>query len=154
MKQSLSLRSAGWIAALIGWSALAFWVFSLSYSTSYFHYSLASRLPPFVAAFGGAIAIPVSAYLLLQRVARRQLSPVRAWLSHAGLCVVAVVPLAVTAAVLSRIRGPMHLSGDDAMGVGINFAILVLIAMVSCLFMAVVLAVKRKAASHPASIRD
>jgi len=131
-------RQFSWIIFLLLWGALAFWTFSLSYSSTFFHYDLPSRLPPFLAAFAGAIAIPVSARLQFQRATLKQSSRLRAWLFHLGAAFASTAPLAVTAAVLSRVRGPMHLSGDDALGVGINFLLLVSVATLSVLFMAVV----------------
>lgn len=148
MKMSALARRVGWTAALLGWSAFAFWAFSLSYSTSYFEYSLASRLPPFLAAFVGAVAIPVSVWYQLQRVGRSRHSMVRAWVMHVCTSIAAVAPLAAIAAVLSRIRGPMHLSGDDAMGVGLNFIFLTATALFSVLFLTVVLVLKHRRASR------
>ena len=142
------VRGIGWWVFLLGWSALAFWAFSLSYSSSFFQYDLPSRLPPFLAAFAGAIAIPVSLRYQMRRVGAGLCPPLRAWLLHAGASVAAVVPLALTAAVLSRVRGPMHLSGDDAMGVGLNFLMLVLVAVLSGIFLAIAL-LRRKTRPLP-----
>lgn len=148
MKMSALARRAGWIAALLGWSVFAFWAFSLSYSMSYFEYSLASRLPPFLAALAGAIAIPVSVWYQLQRVGRTRHAMVRAWVMHVCTAIAAIAPLAAIAAVLSRIRGPMHLSGDDAMGVGLNFIFLSATALFSVLFLTVVLVLKHRRATR------
>ena len=60
------------------------------------------------------------------------------------------MPLGVTAAVLARVPGPMHLSADDAMGVGINGLLLVAVAIVSALVLAAVLWLRRKAVSAAA----
>jgi len=142
--QKPTASEAIWYVALTAWTAFAFWAFSLSYSTAYFQYDLASRLPPFIAALAGAIAIPVSARYQLKRVGRNECSPIKGWLLHAATCVAAVMPLALTAAILSRVPGPMHLSGDDAMGVGLNFLMLVLVAIVSGCILAVMLMRRRK----------
>jgi len=48
--QKPTASEAIWYVALTAWSAFAFWAFSLSYSTAFFQYDLASRLPPFIAA--------------------------------------------------------------------------------------------------------
>jgi uncharacterized membrane-anchored protein len=137
-----------WYVVLTAWTAFAFWAFSLSYSTSFFQYDLASRLPPFIAALAGAIAIPVSARHQLKRVSRNECSPMKGWLLHAATCVAAVLPLALTAAILSRVPGPMHLSGDDAMGVGLNFLMLVLVAIVSGCLLAVMLMRRRRSSAN------
>jgi hypothetical protein len=47
--------------AFAGWVVLAFWAFSLSSSSSFFEYNLPSRLPPFLAAFAAAVALPIIA---------------------------------------------------------------------------------------------
>lgn len=134
---SLPMR-IGMLVALLLWAALAFWTFSLGFSASYFKHDLPSRMPPFLAAFAGALALPLSAYHQWRR-ARSGASRMGAWLSHcacAGLC---VLPLAGTAALLSRLPDPFHLSGDDAMGVGIVFLILVATAIVSAFLLGVLM---------------
>lgn len=145
--QKPTASQAAWYVALTAWTAFAFWAFSLSYSASYFQYDLPSRLPPFIAALAGAIAMPVSARYQLGRVSRNECSPIKGWLTHAATCVAAVLPLALTAAILSRVPGPMHLSGDDAMGVGLNFLMLVLVAIVSGCVLAVMLMRRRRASA-------
>lgn len=75
---------------------------------------------------------------------------VRAWVMHVCTSIAAVVPLAATAAVLSRVRGSMHLSGDDAMGVGLNFIFLTATAILSVLFLTGVLVLKHRRASRVA----
>ena len=62
MKRSRSLRLVMKLTALLAWSAFAFWLFRFSFSSSFFRYNLASRLPPFAAAFAGAVALPISAH--------------------------------------------------------------------------------------------
>jgi len=150
MKPSPFARRVGLTAALFGWGFLAFWALSLSYSASFFQYDVASRLPPFLAAFTGAIAIPVSGYYQLHRVRRGHCTAVRGWLLHVCGSIAAVLPLAATVAVLSRVPGPMHLSGDDAMGVGLDFALLVGVEILSALVLAVALLLQRRSASRAA----
>ena len=144
MRMSPRVGRVGWAIFLLAWGALAFWTFSLSYSSQFFKYDLPSRLPPFLAAFAGAIAIPVSFRYQFQRATSKRSSRLRAWLAHVGTAFAATVPLAVTASVLSRVRGPMHLSGDDAMGVGINFFLLISVASLSGLLLAVAFVVQHR----------
>lgn len=98
---ALALSAGRWIALLL-WAALAFWAFSFSFSASYFSRDLPVRLPLFLAAFAGAVALPVSAYRQWQR-ARGGASRLAAWLVHAASAVLCVIPLAGTAALLGRI---------------------------------------------------
>lgn len=139
---TLALRT-GTLIALFLWAAFAFWAFSFSFSSSYFSYSLASRLPPFLAAFGGAVALPISAYYQWKR-ARSGASHLAAWLVHSACAALCVMPLAATAALLSRLPEPFHLSGDDAMGVGISFLALAAAAIVSALLLGILLLANRR----------
>ena len=145
MRMSPKVRQAGWVIFLVLWGALAFWTFSLSYSSTFFEYDLPSRLPPFLAAVAGAIVIPVSFRYQFQRATLKQSSRLRAWLSHLGMAFVATAPLAVTWHCFSRFRGPMHLSGDDALGVGINFLLLISVATLSVLLMSLVFMLRHRA---------
>jgi hypothetical protein len=55
---------------------------------------------------------------------RRIRGAIGLFLGQAAVSLVALAPLAATTATLSRVRGPCHLSGDDAMGAGIDFLFL------------------------------
>jgi hypothetical protein len=55
-----------------------------------------------------------------------------------------VLPLAGTAALLARAPAPFHLSGDDAMGVGIDFMVLTAAAIVSALLLGLLLLADRR----------
>ena len=131
------------LIALLLWAALAFWTFSLSFSSSFFEHDLPSRLPPFVAAFAGALALPISAYFQWKR-ARHGASRLGAWLGHAAIAAVCLLPLAGTAALLSRAPEPFHLSGDDAMGVGVMFLVLSAAAIASGLLLGALLLLDRR----------
>jgi hypothetical protein len=123
-------------AAFAVWIVLAFWAFSLGSSSSFFAYNLPSRLPPFLAAFAAAVALPVSAHLQWQRVTREKVTPLRGWLVHTAVAAGSLVPLPVIAALLARAPRPWHLSGDDAMGVGIDFLLLLAAAGFSSVLLA------------------
>jgi hypothetical protein len=131
------------LIALFLWTAVAFWVFSFSFSSSFFEYSLPSRLPPFLAALAGAVALPISAYWQWAR-ARRGASRLGAWLAHVACGALCLVPLAVTSAVMARLPSPFRLSGDDAMGVGITFLFLALAAVVSAVVLGMLMIVRRR----------
>jgi len=124
---------AGGILASVLWLALCVWMFAFSYSDSYFKYSHCSRIAVFAAALIGSAAIPAGAIL----VWRRFNSALSRSLAQAGVSLLALFPLAATSFLLSRIRGACHLSGDDAMGVGINFLLLTGIAAISVVGLAI-----------------
>lgn len=126
-------------AGLVAWAAFAFWLFSYSFSSSFFRYNQPSRLPPFIAACLGAIVIPVSGFVQWRRVRRRSASPLAAALFHVAVSTVALGPLVIVAAILAHAPEPWHPSADDAMGVGIDFLILVGIALTSVIVMSIVL---------------
>lgn len=113
-------RCAIWTLVGAGWLMSWVWLFAFSYSDSYFLYSLCSRAPVFAAAMLGAAVIPVGAFL----VWRRFHSVSGVIIGQVGVSFVSVVPLAATAGLLARVPGPCHLSGDDAMGAGIDFIML------------------------------
>jgi hypothetical protein len=118
------------IIALLGWGlwlALCTLVFAFSYSDSYFSYSPCTRIPVFAAALLGAVAMPASAFLVWRR-------PGPAWalvLRQAGASLLALLPAVATSFILSRASGACRLSGDDAMGVGINFLLLCALAVLT-----------------------
>jgi hypothetical protein len=133
------------LIALFLWTALAFWTFSFSFSSSFFQHSRPSRLPPFLAALAGAVALPISAYWQWQP-ARRGASRLGAWLLHAACAALCLVPLAVTAALMARLPSPFRLSGDDSMGVGITFLLLASAAVVSAVVLGMLLLICRRRA--------
>ena len=140
---SIAIKAAK-AAAFAGWVVLAFWALSLSYSSSFFEYNLPSRLPPFLAAFAATVALPISAHVQWQRVTREKISPLRGWLLH---CVVATglfVPLVAVASLLARAPAPWHLSADDAMGVGIDFLLLLTAAIASSVVLAIAFLLRRR----------
>jgi len=137
----------GIVIALLAWAVFAFWLFSFSYSDGYFRYSLASRLPLFLMAFALAVVIPGSAAWQWRRAHLAQTTRLRAWLAHAVACVVGFVPFFLVTAVLVRLPYRWRLSADDAMGAGIDFLLLLAIAIVSGVALAVALALTRPPAS-------
>ena len=130
------------IAFLLSWAAFSFWLFSFSYSSSFFQYNLPSRLPPFAAAVLGALALPISAACQWRRVRRRTARPLRAWLSHCLWAAASVVPLLVVAALVAHAPGPWRSSADDAMGTGIDFLLLVGMAIASAVLLGVALVIR------------
>lgn len=128
------------ILAALAWTGFAIWLFGFSFSDHYFEYSLPSRLPPFLAALFSALVIPVSGARQFLHVRRTQTTRVQAWFTHAIVTALSILPLMLTSALLSRAPEPWKLSGDDAMGVGIDFLFLSAIAIFSILLLTVALA--------------
>ncbi len=81
----------------------------------------------------GAMLLPVGAFL----VWRRFDSVSGVVIGQVGVSFVSVVPLAVTAGLLARVPGPCHLSGDDAMGAGIDFIMLSVVAAAAIAVLAI-----------------
>lgn len=127
------------VLVALAWTGFAIWLFSFSFSDHYFKYSLPSRLPPFLAALFSALVIPVSGARQFLRVRRAQATRVQAWFTHAVVTALSVLPLMLTSALLSRAPEPWKLSGDDAMGVGIDILMLFGIALLSLVVLAVLL---------------
>lgn len=121
----------------------AFRVFSFGFSDSFFEYNLHSRLPPFLAAWLAAVAIAISGFAQWRQVRSGRTSAMRAWWFHVLAAAASLVPLLAVAAILHRAPPPWHLSADDAMGVGIDWLMLVGFALLSLVVEAVVLALAR-----------
>jgi len=117
------VRAVAWLALGL-WSAAAFWTFSLSFSASFFRYNLASRLPPFLAAWLAATALPLLGARAWRRVRVGRTGIARAWIEYVLLASAALVPFLLTTAVERRLPSPWRMSADDAMGAGIDFLIL------------------------------
>jgi len=140
-------RRAGLAAALLAWSAFAFWIFSFAFSDGYFRYSLHSRLPVFLAAFAAGVAIPCSAAWQWHRARTGRTTRLRAWLGHAVGCGLCLAPFVAVTATLSRLPSPWRLSADDGMGAGIDFLMLLALAIGSGILLAGALAFMRPRAS-------
>jgi hypothetical protein len=143
-------RAAAAVLALTAWLSFCVWMFAFSYSDSYFKYSQCSRIPLFAAAMVGAAVIPVGAFLVFRRLG----SALGAILAQVVVSALGLAPLAATSFLLSRMRGPCRLSGDDSMGVGINFLLLCGIAALSVAAVALAAMVRsanraRRAGSAP-----
>lgn len=136
-------RRAGLAVALVAWSAFAFWVFSFAFSDNYFRYSLASRLPVFVAAFAAAVAIPCSAAWQWHRARAGRTTRLRAWLGHAVGSTLCLVPFVAVTSILKRLPSRWRLSADDGMGAGIDFLMLLALAIGFGVLLAVALAFTR-----------
>lgn len=130
------------ILTLLAWAAFAVWAFAFSFSSSFFHYAPHSRLPPFFAAWAGAVVLPISAHLQWSRVARRGRSPLLAWFLHGVTAAACVLPMMAVAAVLSRAPSPWRPSADDAMGAGIDFMVLTGMAIASGILLGLALLVR------------
>lgn len=113
---------------LVAWAAFAFWLFSFSYSSSFFRWNLAARLGPFLGAWLAAVAFPVAAAWEISRYARGRHGALVAWLRQLGWTVLAFLPFLAVTALQRRLPDPFRLSADDAMGVGIDFLILLVLA--------------------------
>jgi hypothetical protein len=134
-------------AALLLWNAFAFWLFSFSFSSGFFEYNLRSRLPTFLAAFFAAVAIPLSAAVQWRRARRTATTRLGAGFAHAIVTALSIAPLTLASAILSRAPSPWRLEADDAMGVGIDFMMLLGIALTSLIVLAVTLAFTRPSPS-------
>lgn len=113
--------------ALLLWLGFWTWAFSFAYSDSYFAYSRCSRIGVFVAAMIGIVGITAGAW----HARRNSRSVAGALLRQVLASLASLGPLALTSFVLSRAPEPCHLSGDDAMGAGINFLLLCVVASMS-----------------------
>jgi hypothetical protein len=121
---------ARWLLGLglVGWAGFAFWLFSFSFSSSFFRWNLAARLGPFVGAWLAAVAMPVAGARELAGFARGRRGALAAWLRHLGWTVLAFLPFLGVTALERRLPDPFRLSADDAMGTGIDFLILLVLA--------------------------
>ncbi|MFZ0792004.1 MAG: hypothetical protein WAM94_20515 [Chromatiaceae bacterium] len=124
------------------WIGFWAWAFSCAFSDSFFAYNLHARLPTFLAALLCVSVIPVSAVVAWRQVTQAKRRPVTALAIHLLTTIAALaVPLAVTYA-LARAPRPWRLEADDAMGVGIDNAALLLVATASVVVLTIVLAVR------------
>jgi F0F1-type ATP synthase membrane subunit c/vacuolar-type H+-ATPase subunit K len=112
-------RLAVWAAGAM-WMAFWFWAFSFAYSDSFFAYDRHSRLPVFAAALLGAGGILGSAVAQWRAVR----SVVGACLRHAVGVAASLCPLVAVSALQRQAGPPWRPSADDAMGVGIDFLLL------------------------------
>jgi len=136
----------GWTAAwatLIGWTAFWFWAFSYSYSSSFFAYNRHTRITTFVAALITAVLIPVSASIQWRGAIRGRNGFVAFGL-HALSCAAAMSLLPLVSGFLRRAERPWHLEADDAMGVGIDFLMLLGIAIASGVVLAIALVIRSR----------
>jgi hypothetical protein len=128
-----------------GWCAFWFWAFSFAYSSGFFRYNMHSRLPTFIAALFAACALPASALLQWRQVKGGRRGRLAGMVIHVvASCAVLAVPFA-TMFILSRAPSPWRLEADDAMGVGIDIALLVLVAGGSAAVLGVALLVRATA---------
>ena len=143
MKPLRILRKIALLAVLCAWTILAFWTFSLGYSSSFFQYNLPSRLPPFLAALLGAIALPVGAWFHWARVSGGRVSPAKGWLHQCLTASVSLLPLVATAFLVHHAPEPFRPSADDAMGTGIDFMILLAAVLAWTVLFGLALLVRR-----------
>lgn len=142
MRSPLS-RVVGWMT-LAAWTAFWFWAFSFRYSSSFFHYHQGSRIPFFAAALLAVVIAPWSAVRQWQHVNRARRSRATALLWHVGTVIgAAAVPAIVAAGV--RAVSPQTLSGDEAMGVGIDMLSVLGVAGLTVIVLSVALVVPRRA---------
>ena len=126
-----------------GWLAFWFWAFSLAYSDGFFLYNHHSRLPTFAGALLCACVLPLSTLRQWRQVAHGHRGALAALLAHGLTSLVALaVPFSLTL-ILSRAPRPWRLEADDAMGVGIDNAVLLILAMLSVVILATALALER-----------
>lgn len=136
-----SVAKLGAAVATLAWTTFWFWAFSFAYSDSFFVYNRHSRIPTFVAALLIAVLIPWSAALQGWRFARSGRRGMLAILAHLGTCLVLLACLPAVSGVLRRSGPPWRASADDAMGVGIDFLMLLGLAVVSVIVLGAPVAV-------------
>jgi hypothetical protein len=112
------------------WISFWFWAFSFAFSSSFFTYNQHTRLPTFIAALFASCAIPASALIQWRSVVRNKRGSIAAFVRHV-LCTMAAlaVPFGISF-VLAKAPRPWRLEADDAVGVGIDTAILLLVTAV------------------------
>jgi branched-subunit amino acid ABC-type transport system permease component len=131
--------------ALVAWGAFWFWAFSWQYSSGFFRYDLAARLPPFLAMLAAAIALPWSAGRQWWRFRRGERTRMAAFGRHLLATGAALgVPFGVVAAMRVAPRA-LRPSADDAMGIGLDFLAVLAIAITAALGLGVALASSRPA---------
>jgi hypothetical protein len=128
-------------AAVVGWMAFWFWAFSFAFSDSFFQYNRHSRIPPFLAVWLASGLIPWCAWLQW-RARRSLLRTVLYQVAAVGFSL--SLPFLVTGT-LHHAPEPWHLSGDDAMGVGIDLLILCGLGLTSVAVLGVGLAFRHLA---------
>lgn len=134
---SASFTKKGLLAVIAGaWISFWFWAFSFSFSSSFFDYNQHTRLPAFIAALFASCAIPASALIQWRSVVRNRRGPIAAFVHHMLHMLTALaVPFGVSF-VLTKTSRPWRLEADDAMGVGIVNAILLLLSSVCAVSLA------------------
>ena len=138
------------LTVFVAWVAGWFWVFSFAYSDSFFEYHLETRLPFLLLALLAVSVPPLSGFAVLKRFLAAKLPAVRARLVH---LFVTSLPIALFWAVyaawvaLARGFGRLAFEADEAMGIGIDFAIcigVVAVANVTLWLALSVISVRRK----------
>lgn len=148
--RALAARTSVAIAAL-AWALFCIWLFSFSFSDRFFEYNLPSRLPPFLAAVASAMAIPVSGVRQWLRARHGKVTRLRAWMTHVIASAASMLPFVLVVAIGSKAPTPWRPSADDAMGLGIDFVMLIGIGLVSLLLCGLALAATRGAADNEIS---
>lgn len=133
------------LVTYLAWAAFAFWVFSWSSSASFFEHDPWGRLPPFFAAYLAALVLPLSVWWQRRAVVVHARRPLVAWLLHAVVAAVSLVPLAVVAGLMARAPEPFRVSADDSMGLGIDWLVLLGMAIASSVVLAIALVIRRPA---------
>lgn len=121
------LRPALFIAFL-AWMAIWFWAFSFAYSSNFFQYHLGTRLPFLFLSLLAVAVPPLSSYWVLSRTIRMKSSATRAGLVN---LVISALPLLLFLGVyflwvfLFQGPGRVAFEADEAMAIGIDFALCV-----------------------------
>lgn len=129
--------------ALVFWGGFWFWAFSWQYSSSFFRYDLASRLPAFGAMLAAAVALPWSGGRQWWRYRCGERTRLAAFGRHLLATGAALaLPFGVVVALRVAPRA-MRPSADDAMGIGIDLLAVLAIAIATALVLGVALAGSR-----------
>lgn len=130
-------------ACYLAWLTAWFWVFTFGFSSSFFAYHRATRIPVLLLALLAVAVPPLSCRAALDRALKGSLSPLRATLLNLVAC---AAPLGLFWGVLAawtalaRATGSIAFEADEAMGHGITFMLCAAAALTAVLVVPVMLA--------------
>ena len=112
------------LGVYLAWLAAWFWVFSFGFSSSYFKYHLATRIPVLFLALASIAVPPLSCSWSISRALKGTLGPVKASVLNMVMCAAPILVFRVVLAAwvgLARMAGGIAFEADEAMGNGIVF---------------------------------
>ncbi len=136
------MKRGALLAAGILWLGFWFWAFSFAYGPGFFEFHRHTRIPHLVASLVCVAVVPASALAAWGRVREGRSSALGALVIHGLTSVGALVPPLFLPILFAKASGPWRLEADDAMGMGIDNAILIGIALVSLVVLVIALAAR------------